>query len=114
MDNQDYKRVHDLFTLAEQRVKLIEQLDYEIVIPALNQLRYVGQHVLEALFLEEGAERTRHIQEAETHASRVAYDALEAGTLDLLMEFEQFKKRLPHDNNRRHHTGLLRYVRSCR
>jgi len=87
---QDYTRVRELFALAEKRIKLVEQLDTEIVIPAINQLRYVGQHVLASLFLD-GDEHNKHIQEAEIHASRAAYDALEAGTLELLLEFKQFK-----------------------
>jgi hypothetical protein len=83
--------VHELFGQAEKRIKLVEQLDQEIVIPAINQLRYVGQHVLESLMSNDQEERRKHIEEAEIHASRAAYDALEAGTLDLLLEFEQFR-----------------------
>ena len=90
MNQKDYIVVRELFALAEKRIKLVEQLDTEIVIPAINQLRYVGQHVIESLFLDDVG-RAQHIQEAEIHASRAAYDALEAGTLDLLLEFEQFK-----------------------
>ncbi|MBN1290499.1 MAG: hypothetical protein JXB48_01570 [Candidatus Latescibacteria bacterium] len=89
MNNQDYKHVRDLYSLAEKRIKLIEQLDSEIVIPAINQLRYVGWHILESLFSDESYED--NIKEAEIHASRAAYDAIEAGTLELLLEFAQFK-----------------------
>lgn len=90
MNQQDYMHVRELFALAEKRIKLVEELNVEIVIPAVNQLRYVGQHVLESLFSDDDG-HNKHIQEAEVHASRAAYDALEAGTLELLLEFRQFK-----------------------
>ncbi len=89
MNNQDFAHVRDLYSLAEKRIKLVEQLDSEIVIPAINQLRYAGWHILESL-LSDDADKA-NIKEAEIHASRAVYDAIEAGTLELLLEFAQFK-----------------------
>ena len=51
---------------------------------------YVGMHILESLFSDDAAYKA-NIKEAEIHASRAAYDAIEAGTLELLLEFAQFK-----------------------
>jgi len=89
VNKQDYTRVRELYALAEKTIKLVEQLEGETLIPAINQLRYVGWHILESLLSED--EYEANIKEAEIHASRAAYDAIEAGTLELLIEFEQFK-----------------------
>lgn len=90
LNGEEYGRVRELFKDAEKRLELVEQIGGEVVIPAINQLRYVGFHVLESMVVE-GPARAEHIHEAEIHASRAAYDILEAGTLELLLEFDQFK-----------------------
>ncbi len=52
-------------------------------------MRYAGWHILESLLSDDAYEA--NIKEAEIHASRAVYDAIEAGTLELLLEFAQFK-----------------------
>jgi hypothetical protein len=87
-----FARVKELFSLAESRLKLVEHLSGEVAIPCINQLRYAGFHLLEALSAADSILRAEHIHEAEIHASRAAYDALDAGILYLLMLFDQFKQ----------------------
>lgn len=78
-----------LFKLAEEKIKLVENLNQELVIPAVNELRYAGYHM--AQFLSKDGEATEQLHKAQNHCKRAIYDAVEAGVahqLELIKKFQ--------------------------
>jgi len=87
------KALVTLFDKAEDKVKEIEQLDREISIPSINELRYVGYH-LARLFCEEQPEKIdEQIKKAQQHCQRAIYDAHEIGIIYMLEQIKAFKER---------------------
>lgn len=84
---QEYCR---LFALAEQKVKLIELLEDELSIPAVNELRYAGSHCARALLAPAADKRAELILESEKHCRRAIYDALEIGLAHRLRGIDEF------------------------
>ncbi|MDQ7074607.1 MAG: hypothetical protein Q9O24_05515 [Gammaproteobacteria bacterium] len=81
-----------LFDEAENEVKKIEGLNGEIVIPSLNELRYVGYHLVRSLCEENESEMLKQIEKAENHCKRAIYDATESGLLYFLENIMAFKR----------------------
>jgi hypothetical protein len=90
-----YSRIKELFGAAEAELKAVEQQDCETVIPAINQLRYAGFHILQSI-TDDDVEKTKHIGKAESHAKRAMHDALEAGILGSLQRIDNFKTDYRH------------------
>ena len=99
MDCQNFTaellEVKNLFSEAESICKKIE-LDIDVggaVIPAINQLRYAGQHMLEACNSVDIEYQKIQINKAKNHCKRAIYDATEVGIFIVKQEFEEFKKK---------------------
>lgn len=83
-----------LFQEAETRIKNQEALAKGVYIPAINELRYAGRHIIDALSLTE-ADPTKSIDEiykAQKHCKRAIYDASEACLLYSYAEYDRFIK----------------------
>lgn len=80
---EDYSK---LFSDAEVQIKKTEILDKEIVIPAINQLRYAGYHI--AQWIKNNKET--EINKAINHCKRAYYDGKEVGLIFLLEKIQQF------------------------
>ncbi|NWN50465.1 hypothetical protein HT121_24160 [Pseudomonas sp. MAFF 301514] len=78
-----------LFRLAEEKIKLVENLNQELSIPAINELRYAGFHMSQYLAGEEGS--AEQLAKAENHCKRAIYDAVEAGVTHQLEVIAQFQ-----------------------
>ncbi|KPZ19804.1 hypothetical protein [Pseudomonas syringae group genomosp. 3] len=78
-----------LFRLAEEKIKLVENLNHVLSIPAINELRYAGFHM--AQFLAGGANAEGELNKAENHCKRAIYDAVEAGVTHQLEVIAQFQ-----------------------
>ncbi|QXH72911.1 hypothetical protein KSS92_26945 [Pseudomonas atacamensis] len=78
-----------LFRLAEEKIKLVENLNQVLSIPAINELRYAGFHM--AQFLAGGEHADRELGKAENHCKRAIYDAVEAGVTHQLEVIAQFQ-----------------------
>ena len=87
------REVVDLFDKAEKKVKEIEQLDQELSVPSINELRYVGYHLARAMCEDDGAELNAQIHKAKGHCQRAIYDAHEIGIIHLLERLAAFKER---------------------
>lgn len=46
IDKDRLKELSDLFAEAEAKVKEVEEIDGDIVVPSINELRYVGYHLI--------------------------------------------------------------------
>ncbi|MBK1645098.1 hypothetical protein CKO25_10630 [Thiocapsa imhoffii] len=80
-----------LFQQAEVQLKQAEEIDRNLTIPAVNELRYVAFHLIRALS-EQGRDGfDSDIERAENHAKRAIYDATEASILALLEKAEVYQ-----------------------
>ncbi|MDD5296290.1 MAG: hypothetical protein PHU46_05195 [Rhodocyclaceae bacterium] len=77
-----------LFQDAESWIKSIEHDGEGLDIPSINELRYVGYHLLRALSSGDRGE----LEKAENHAKRALYDACEAIIVLNLEEIKKFEE----------------------
>lgn len=89
-NNEVYTQVVNSFREAEKRLKVIEWQDGELDIPAINELRYVGNHIFNALYCNGISEQYEQLKRAERHCKRANYDAIELGLIDLMEKFRCF------------------------
>lgn len=83
--------VKELFRRAEEFAKEIEGSNSELPIPAVNELRYAGNHVLKAVTAGDKAVFDQEVLKAKGHCQRSMYEASESGiafALDLIKEFQ--------------------------
>ena len=85
----DYVEVCTLFSNAEDKIKKIEHLAGGVIIPAVNQLRYAGQHLVRTL--NGNGDSKEELRQAVNHCKRASFDACEAGLLYCLKLFMQFQ-----------------------
>lgn len=89
--NKDFVEIFELFSLAERKIKYIEHISTKLSIPSLNQLRYAGKHILDALQEDERSEHyILNITEAKSHCQRAIYDAMEIGILHFRRDILDF------------------------
>ena len=81
----------ELWTAAEARLKRTERVRSELVIPAVNELRYTGFHLVQALAAEDEAAREEALTKAARHCRRATYDAVEAEVLHWLDAYDGFR-----------------------
>ncbi len=80
--------VYLLFQQAEDAIEETEVTRNELIIPAVNELRYAGYHITN--FINDPS-KTNEIKLAEGHCKRAIYDAYEASILYLISQFNKFK-----------------------
>lgn len=78
----------ELFAEAERAIKEVEDSDGELVVPAVNQLRYTGNHLVR--YLSNPANKDE-LRDAEKHCKRAVYDAYEAAMLYYMLEYQKFQ-----------------------
>ncbi len=84
--------ISELFKLAEEKIKLIENLeDGGLPLPAINQLRYVAFHLLRAENIVEDKIKDEELRKAKNHCQRAIYDAIEIGIIHLLDKIKVFQ-----------------------
>ena len=77
-----------LFHQAESAIKDIEISDKELIIAAVNELRYAGYHIANLI---SQPNQIDELIKAENHCKRAIYDAYEAHIIFLVSEFNTFK-----------------------
>lgn len=90
LKTEDARAWHTLFAEAEKRIKEIEHFQEGLDIPAINELRYVAFHLLEAL-ISDSAAQENHKSKIVSHIQRAIYDACEALISIHLHELRQFQ-----------------------
>lgn len=87
-DQKQLAYIAELFNEAESAIKEIEDLGSELVVPAVNQLRYCGNHLVRYL---SNTSNKEELLDSIKHCKRAAYDAYEAAIVYYLLEFKKFK-----------------------
>ncbi|MBN1942424.1 MAG: hypothetical protein JW849_03930 [Phycisphaerae bacterium] len=88
---EDFEELYRLFRKAESAMKEVEEIEYELSVPPLNQLRYAGQHVLKFLGGEKPQDE-EELRRARRHIQRAIYDSYEAGILGILEYTHKFQR----------------------
>lgn len=81
--------VCELFDRAEALAKRVEEFNRKVSIPALNELRYAGHHLVKAL-APNGRDMDVELQRAADHCKRAVYDAGAAGLIVALERIDSF------------------------
>lgn len=111
--NQIEKRLEEvkrLFGLAQYESKKLEQMGEGLVFPAINQLRYVGEHILRASTAKNVEEAQTELDKAEAHCWRAITDCAESSSvwaLEKLMNFQEEYKGLAVTNYIPEYTEIL-------
>lgn len=89
IDQDRLHEISDLFLEAEKAIKDIEDFGGELIVPAVNQLRYTGNHLVR--YLNDPSGDGDELDSAAKHCKRAAYDAYEAAIIYHMLEFKKFK-----------------------
>ncbi len=88
-DQKQLAHIGELFNEAEIAIKEIEDFGSELVVPAVNQLRYCGNHLVRYL---SDTDNKEELEDSVKHCKRAVYDAYEASIVYHLLEFKIFKE----------------------
>ncbi|MCJ2029115.1 hypothetical protein MKK50_06815 [Methylobacterium sp. J-043] len=76
---------------ADEFCKEVQNFRDEAGIPAINEMRYVGYHLLHSIGSSNSACDVEELRKAIRHAQRATYEAAEAGIQIALREIDLFK-----------------------
>lgn len=85
---------------SEKSIKLAEQIDYDIVKPAIYELRYAGRRIVEACALS-GSNNEKALQlfhDAKFDCHRARHDAIDAITAKMVGDLDAAVKHLGPEN----------------
>lgn len=91
ISSDEIARIRDLFRDAEREIKKAEEISGELAVPAVNELRYAGCHLLEALCSDAPHHATEQIARARRHCQRAIFDASDASIIYLLERVRTFQ-----------------------
>lgn len=92
MNSIEYTRYCDLYSLAEEKIKQVEQIAGDVVMPAVTELRYAGFHCVHSLCSDDSQKNQEELKLAEKHCTRAIYEALEIGVSYYLNQIDNFVK----------------------
>ena len=64
----------------------------EVAIPATNELRYAGHHLLQSINEDGMVHDEEYLRKAKSHCERAMYEAAEAGIMSALEQINDFRK----------------------
>ena len=95
MTNDSPHRIGELRTLydkADQFVREVAEFEDEVTIPAINELRYAGYHLLQSIGDDGSISKDEQFRRAISHCERAMYEAAEAGINSVLVWIDQFRE----------------------
>jgi hypothetical protein len=87
-----YQYLRDLFSTSEKKIKQIENLFDQLAIPAVNELRYAGFHLIHAITASNPDEKQSNLISAAKHCRRSIYDSLEIGISFCIRQCSNFRE----------------------
>ena len=88
--SDDLNQVRELYAHAERLLKEVERLTGEVTIPCINELRYAGFHILQAIDETGAVTKKDHVFRAKDHCERAIYDVAEAGLIFVIDTINRF------------------------
>ncbi|WP_437855119.1 hypothetical protein [Sorangium sp. So ce363] len=92
LDESALRALTELWETAEDRIKRTEQTHTKLPIPAVNELRYAGYHIVQAILATDAGAASGETQKALNHCKRSTYDAAEAEALYHLERIKLFQE----------------------
>ena len=86
-----YRRLQVLYKKAEDAIHTLGIENSGVDVSAINELRYVGNHLLTALTTSDEQIHNENIQRAKRHCKRALYDAYDGAIFYQIELFKQFK-----------------------
>lgn len=83
--------IRSLYKKAEDAVSEISLLWDGLGVTPINQLRYAGRHLLDALTGNSDSPPEENFRRAENHCKRAIYDAMDSGIVYCLRKIDEFK-----------------------
>ena len=93
----DVTELRQLYETADSFAREVGELRSEVSIPAHNELRYAGHHLLQSLNDEGTVIDEDLLKKVKNHCERAMYEAAEAGImheLEVIQEFRQAYKTI--------------------
>jgi hypothetical protein len=88
----DFSRLRTEYDIADKVMKDVQAFVEEAGIPAINELRYAGYHLLNAISpLDADSSSSDELMRALNHCKRATYEASEAGLLTAFGKISEFK-----------------------
>ncbi|MDG4574830.1 MAG: hypothetical protein P9C36_05730 [Defluviicoccus sp.] len=91
ISSDEIANIRDLFRDAERQIKRAEEISGELAIPAVNELRYAGWHLLEALCSGDPDNAVEQLARARRHCQRAIFDASDTSIIYLLEKIRTFQ-----------------------
>ena len=91
-ENGDIARYRQLYEDADKFAREVAEFRESISIPAHNELRYAGHHLLQSLDDDGTVADQEQLRRACNHCERAMYEAAEAGITSLLKSIQQLQK----------------------
>lgn len=77
---------------ADSFAREVGELRSEVLIPASNELRYAGHHLLQSINDDGAIDDVESIRKAKSHCERAMYEAAEAGIMFCVDSIKSFEK----------------------
>ena len=91
MTDSHIVELRHLYEKADRFALEIGELRSEVAIPAINELRYAGHHLLQSID-DDGTIDVESLGKAKSHCERAMYEAAEAGIMFCLDSIKDFRK----------------------
>lgn len=89
---EDFSRLRSEYDIADKVMKDVQAFVEEAGIPAINELRHAGYHLLNAISpLDADSSTSDELMRAVNHCKRATYEASEAGLLTAFGKVSEFK-----------------------
>ena len=82
------------YSAADKFAREVFEFSDDVAIPATNELRYAGHHLLSALGDDGRIVGPEHLRKAISHCHRAQYEAAEAGIASAIKKISQFRKTI--------------------
>lgn len=99
---EQLRKIQEEWNLAEQDIKIAEQVVHKIVFPAIKELRYGGRRIVDALHIITSGEADPTdrfktlLAEAEFDCHRARHDAVDAASAKIAADLETMTKYIGH------------------
>ena len=91
MTSPDIVELRRLYEKADSFAREIGEVRGEVQIPAINELRYAGHHLLQSID-DDGVINIESLRKAKSHCERAMYEAAEAGIMFCLDSIKDFRR----------------------
>jgi len=90
---RSFKEARERISRIKKELKCYSEIDNDIQIPSINEIRYVVYHTLKGLNEDEPNRQDEEFRRAISHCQRASYDILEIGITDKIEYINNFSTK---------------------